>query len=111
MDYIRKEFLEDPKTNMKLFWCRNVNHFLEWTCANEDLRHFSRQEQVGKRVKGAPDIFLFQTLLIAENFLSIACLTSFYGFLRIQREQFEKSSEDGTVPPPCSVEWFAQISK
>ncbi|EFO87056.1 hypothetical protein CRE_21661, partial [Caenorhabditis remanei] len=94
MDYIRKEFLEDPKTNMKLFWCRNVNHFLEWTCANEDLRHFSRQEQVGKRAKGAPDKFLFQTLLIAENFLSISQgLTSFYGFLRIQYLRFEKSSE------------------
>ncbi|EGT48622.1 CBN-NHR-277 protein [Caenorhabditis brenneri] len=95
MDYVRKIFLEDPKTNMKLFWCRNVRHFLEWANANDDLGHFSRKEK---------------TLLIAENFISISCLTSFFGFLKIQREEFERSSEDDKVHPPCSPEWFSEIS-
>lgn len=96
MDYLRREFMEDPKNTMKLYWCRNVLHFLEWAAANEDLGQFSRQEK---------------TLLVAENFLAIACLTSFYGFLKIQREQFEGSPENGQVPAPCSMEWFAEFSK
>ncbi|UMM31009.1 hypothetical protein L5515_012659 [Caenorhabditis briggsae] len=96
MDYMRKTFLQDPKNSMKLYWCRNVLHFLEWASGIEDLGHFSQQEKM---------------LLVAENFLSIACLTSFYGFLKLQHEQFEQSTEDGRVPSPCSMEWFAEFSK
>ncbi|CCD74201.1 Nuclear receptor [Caenorhabditis elegans] len=95
MDFLRKLFLRDPKENFKLFWCRSVLHFLQWCSAIEDLNYFSRQER---------------TMLIAENFVSIGCLINFYGFLKIQREEFENCPEDGQIPAPCSAEWFQELS-
>uniref|UniRef100_A0A1I7UZM4 NR LBD domain-containing protein n=1 Tax=Caenorhabditis tropicalis TaxID=1561998 RepID=A0A1I7UZM4_9PELO len=94
-DFACQKFLEDPRANTKVFWCRNVLHFIEWANATQDLGNFTRHEKM---------------LLIAENFLATACLTSFYAFLRIQREAVE-TAEEGTVPPPCSPEWFAEFSK
>ncbi|CAI2350225.1 unnamed protein product [Caenorhabditis sp. 36 PRJEB53466] len=93
MDYLRELILKEPKNTLKLYWCRNVLHFLEWTQANDDFNRFSMSEKIH---------------LIAENFLSVSCLTTFYGFLKNQREKFETLTEE-TVPPPCAVEWFSEI--